>query len=85
VTAPTTEQLPVRVPGRTLPPDLIHVTCCRDDDPGDVALCGTEVAGEWMDRGTSPSCIVCADLADADCDDELPACPLMALVKGRRR
>lgn len=85
MTAPATEQLPVRAPGRTLSPDLIHVTCCRDDDPGDVALCGTDVAGEWMDRDAAPNCIVCADLDDADCDDELPACPLMALVKGCRR
>lgn len=85
MTAPAIEQLPVRVPGRTLPHDLIHATCCRDDDPGDVALCGTDVAGEWMSRDTSPNCIVCADLADADCDDKLPTCPLVALVKSSRR
>lgn len=85
MTAPTIEQLPVRVPGRTLPHGPIHATCCRDDDPGDVALCGTDVAGEWMSRDTSPTCIVCAHLADADCDENLPVCPLMALVEGGRR
>lgn len=85
MTAPTLEQLPVRIPGRTLPHDLVHATCCRDDNPGDVALCGTELTGAWMSRDASPTCIVCADLDGADCDDELPACPLMTLVKGRRR
>lgn len=85
MTAPTIEQLPVRVPGRTLPPDLVHVTCCRDDDPGNIALCGTEVAGAWESHDTSPTCVVCAALDGADCNDELPACPLMAFAKGRRR
>lgn len=64
MTAPTIEQLPVRVPGRTLPHDLIHVTCCRDDDPGEIALCGTAVGGAWESKDAAPTCAVCADLDD---------------------
>lgn len=86
MTVPTiAPPLPVRTPGGSLHRGEVHATCCREEDPGDVALCGTEVAGEWMSRDVSPTCVVCIDLDEADCDDDAPACPLMALAKGRRR
>lgn len=78
MTAPTIEQLPVRVPGSSLPSSLHHLTCCRDDDPGEVALCGTDVSGEpWKIRGTKATCLVCADLEFIACDPDGPACPVI--------
>ncbi|MEU9208505.1 hypothetical protein AB0D27_11260 [Streptomyces sp. NPDC048415] len=48
---------------------LTHVVCCNDD----VALCGTDVAGqEWVDDDEDPTCVVCRELADAPC----PVCGL---------
>jgi hypothetical protein len=65
VTAPTTERLPVRVPGRTLPPRLIHATClvCLNE----VTFCGIDAAGlsPVRPKPTEPTCIVCRDLRKA--------------------
>lgn len=65
MTAPTIEQLPVRVPGRTLPPQLIHATClaCLNE----VTFCGidTTYMPPLIPKPKSPTCVVCADLRKA--------------------
>jgi hypothetical protein len=79
--------LPASVPSATRD-ELVHVICCRDDDPGEIALCGTGVADEPMVvPGMKTTCIVCADLETEYCDgyDSAGACPLMALAKGGER
>ena len=62
MSAPTIEQLPVRVPGRTVPPRLIHATClvCLND----VTFCGIDVADRLpvQPKPKAPTYIVCADL-----------------------
>lgn len=78
MSALTAEELPVRVPGRTLPPDLVHVTCCHDE-VGEIALCGTNVASEqWVSRSARTTCVVCADLDTAICRNKScnNICPL---------
>lgn len=64
MTAPTLEPLPVRVPGHTLPPRLIHATClvCLND----VTFCGIDAAGLPLMRpkSTEPTCVVCTDLRE---------------------
>lgn len=64
MTAPTIEQLPVRVPGRTLPPQLIHA-CCLICNP-EWTFCGIEFDTlRRIPPGRTPSCVVCADLQSA--------------------
>lgn len=64
MTAPTIEQLPVRVPGRTLPPRLIHATClvCLDE----VTFCGINAADlpPLVPKPKAPTCVVCRDLRE---------------------
>lgn len=45
---------------------VTHITCCHEDDPGDVALCGeTLVDLPWMPRNREHcTCVVCDDLAE---------------------
>lgn len=61
MTAPTIEQLPVRVPGRSLPPPLIHVSCLRCDP--DLTFCGIDAtAFQQISSEASGSCVVCVDI-----------------------
>jgi len=56
--------------------DLMHITCCDDDD---LALCGRPVPGEeWGDGTEETTCPVCCVLDGLDLDDEgeCPGCPL---------
>lgn len=79
MTAPTLEQLPVRVPGATLQPDLVHVTCCRDDDPAEIALYDTDVTNDpWASPNAQTTCVVCAYLDNAieRADSCVGICPL---------
>jgi len=65
--------------------ELIHLTCCRADDPGRVALCGTDVTNDrWVDPATKTTCVVCADM-ESPCDGDYDACPFMAPAKGAGR
>ena len=50
---------------------LAHTTCCRDDDPGHVSLCGLDVTdAPWGDHPDDVECVVCTELAG------MAACPV---------
>ena len=69
--------------------EITHLICCRTDDPGDVALCGTDVAGaNFVVPGVVlRTCAMCA-LIDGEyfarhdnCDPHgVGRCPLMAVA-----
>lgn len=64
MTAPTIEELPVRVPGRALPPRLIHVNCavCNPDR----TFCGIDFAAlQQVSLSNTPTCVVCVELENA--------------------
>lgn len=63
MTTPTVEQLPVRVPGRTLRPHLIHVSCPVHKPH--LTFCGIEVATLQRFSGGPASCVVCAELEES--------------------
>ena len=64
MTAPTIENLPVRIPDRTVPPRLVHISCviCSDD----TAFCGIDTATlqPVIPRPKKATCVVCVDLHD---------------------
>lgn len=65
MTAPTIEQLPVRVPGRSLPPPLMHSGCLVCTGPKR-AFCGRKVSDAVPDASTaSTTCVVCVELEQA--------------------
>lgn len=44
--------------------DLLHISCCLNDD---LALCGLDVTGvDHADDLIEPVCVVCVDLVDTD-------------------
>ena len=76
MTAPTLEPLPVRIPGRTLPPRLIHATClvCLNE----VTFCGIDATNLSLvhPKPNEPTCVVCRDLREThDLDEYLEAKP----------
>ena len=61
MTAPTIEQLPVRVPGATTPPPLVHSGCLACTDK--YMFCGRKVADtKQATATTSTTCVVCAEM-----------------------
>lgn len=63
MTAPTLEQLPVRVPGASLPP-LVHVTCLLRDP--DRTFCGIDAtAFQQISSDAAGSCVVCVDIDES--------------------
>jgi hypothetical protein len=63
------QQVEVVPSGLRLSPEASHLTCCREEDPGDTALCGTDVRHFPWNFTDPTTCVVCADLAETD------ACP----------
>lgn len=51
--------------------DLIHTTCCHDDD---LALCGADLTGEPWTEGGDNLCVVCEALLDAEDADGVVYC-----------
>jgi hypothetical protein len=49
--------------------DIVHLTCCLDDAPARVALCGWICTEEALDD-EGPECVVCCDIADGFHRDE---------------
>lgn len=62
MTTSTLKQLPVRVPGSTLPPRLIHVSCPVHNPHK--TFYGIEVATLQRFSSGPASCVVCAELED---------------------
>lgn len=66
MTAPAIEQLPVRIPRRTLPPRLVHA-CCLVCTPTDRTFCGLDATDMpfRQAKGEKPTCVVCFELHES--------------------
>ena len=55
--------------------DVVHVTCCQDED---LAMCGVDVAGHPTTPDETPTgCTVCAALEERSCTE---VCPLVLMT-----
>lgn len=55
-------------------PEIHHLTCCIPEDPGHVALCGTDTRDTpWTLGEGGQDCVVCAEL------ERTPMCPVLGV------
>lgn len=75
MTTITPQVTPFKIPPEF--PGLYHVTCCKDEDPGDIAFCGADVTGQpWGKTPNTQDCFVCAELEKTD------FCPIFGTCSG---
>lgn len=68
--------------------EITHLICCRTDDPGDLALCGTDVSDAgFVSHAVPTTCTMCVLVEGEyfarhdDCDPHgVGRCPLLAVA-----